>query len=348
MDKPDAATMPECKPCRLRNPHHRRDIPITPAAAGNDAVTKPILPLPVVPPMKRRQFLTATTSAVAATTSSMVVAGLGPFATRTAAADNLSEPVHRVANAASAPQSTAVHPLDTALRIARDTLEHSRKNVRDYTATLVKRETIAGTLGEHEFMTIKFRNRKLSGGKIVTPMSVYLGFLKPSAIKGREVIYVENRNEGNMVAHEGGFKGRFLPTVTLPPTGMLAMRGQRYPVTEIGLENLLLKLIERGGRARKTPDVQCEFRKNARVKDRMCTVIQVTQPTPSPTNEFHIAQIFMDDALGLPIRYAAYDYPTGNAAQGNVIEEYTYLNLAVNVGLTDKDFDQNNASYAFK
>lgn len=288
--------------------------------------------------MKRRQFLTATSSALG-------FAAVPAISAR--ADDRLSEPVHRVANAASAPASNSIHPLDTALQTARDALAMSRKSVNDYTATLIKRETIDGVVGEHNFMSIKVRNRKQAGGKISQPFSVYLEFLKPSTVKGRECLFVENTNDGQIVAHEGGFKGRFLPTMNLPPTGMLAMRGQRYPITEIGLENLLIKLVERGSRARQSPDVQCEFRKNAHVKDRTCTVIQVTQPTHQPGNEFYMAQIFIDDQLGLPIRYVAYDYPRGTAAQGDVIEEYTYLDLAVNVGLTDKDFDRTNPAYKF-
>lgn len=290
--------------------------------------------------MKRRQFLTLA-GTMAASAPSLV----------TWADDaHLVEPVHRVAaNAASLGRSPAhqVHPLDRALDMARQSLEHSRRNVADYTAIMVKRETIDGTLGEHAFMSAKIRNRKMAGDQISQGLSVYLGFLKPSSVKGREVLYVENQNEGNIVAHEGGFKGRFLPTMKLPPTGMLAMRGQRYPITEIGIENMLIKLLERGGRARQTPDVQCEFRKNARVKDRTCTVIQVTQPTQTPTSEFYQAQIFLDDELNLPIRYVAYDYPKRPGQTGQVIEEYTYLNLALNVGLTDDDFDPYNAAYNF-
>lgn len=262
----------------------------------------------------------------------------------------LAEPVHRVASAASVeptPVPTHAHPLDRALQIARDGLEGCRQNINDYTATLVKRERVDGTLGQHEFMEIKIRNRKMSGGRLVQPLSVYINFVKPTTVKGREVIYVENQNEGNIVAHEGGFKGKFLPTVTIPPTGMLAMRGQRYPMTEIGIENLIEKLIERGGRARQQPDVQCEFRKNARVKDRVCTVLQVTSPTKVQGLDFYQAQVFIDDALNVPIRYIAFDWPTRAGAELEVIEEYNYLDLQVNVGLTDKDFDPYNKQYNF-
>ena len=226
-------------------------------------------------------------------------------------------------------------------------LNTCQQGVNDYTALLVKRERIKGVLGGHEFMEIKVRNRKMQNGRIVQPFSVYINFLKPSSTKGREVIYVENENEGNLVAHEGGFKGRFLPTVTIPPTGMLAMRGQRYPMTEVGVENLIEKLIERGTKARQQPDVQCVFRKNARVKDRLCTVLQVTSPTKVEGLDFHQAQVFIDDELDLPVRYIAYDWPSRPGAPLEVIEEYNYLNLKINVGLTAETFNPRNPGYNF-
>ncbi len=289
--------------------------------------------------IERRQFVALLGSLAAAATTRPGFAEETTFV----------EPVHRVANAAASLESTpaAKPPLERALDIARGGLEHSRANVNDYTALMVKRERIGDTLGGHEFMYAKVRNRKIVNGEIVQPLSVYLNFLKPSSVKGREVIYVENQNEGNLIAHEGGFKGKFLPTVTIPPDGMLAMRGQRYPMTEIGVENLIVKLIERGERAARFPDVQCEFRKNARVQDRTCTVLQVTQPTKRPESDFYQAQVFIDDAINIPIRYIAYDWPATADAPLQVIEEYNYLNLKVNVGLTDADFDPNNPDYNF-
>jgi hypothetical protein len=287
--------------------------------------------------IKRRQFVALFGSLAAAASTRAVMAE----------ETKLVEPVHRVANAAASLESRPVHPMDRALDVARNGLKGCRTKVNDYTALLVKRERIDDTLGAHEFMYAKIRNRKVADGRIVQPLSVYLKFLKPTSVKGREVIYVEGQNEGNLIAHEGGFKGRFLPTVTIPPDGMLAMRGQRYPMTEIGIENLIVKLIERGERARQLPDVQCEFRKNARVKDRTCTVLQVTQPTKTPGGEFYQAQVFIDDAINIPIRYIAYDWPDREGEPLKVIEEYNYLNLKVNVGLTDADFDANNPEYDF-
>jgi hypothetical protein len=288
--------------------------------------------------MERRQFVTLMGSLFAARASRCL-------AEKPA---NLSEPVHRVANAASLqPKSESIHPLDRALDIARRGLSRCQENVSDYTAIIVKRERVGGELGVHEYMAAKVRNRKVVNGLVVQPLSVYLNFLKPSSVKGREVIYVEGKNNGNIIAHEGGLKGKFLPTVTIPPDGMLAMRGQRYPMTEIGIENLILKLIERGETARQYDDVNCEFRTNAKVKDRVCTVLQVTQPTKRPELEFYQAQVFIDDAFNVPIRYIAYDWPTVTGAAPQVIEEYNYLDLTLNVGLADQDFDPKNAAYGF-
>lgn len=300
-------------------------------------------------PLPRRTFLGLATGIVSGTFASQA------FAQAPEAPGQWANPVHRVANAAMAVPKQSAMPMDSpgkaALRrgldMARQSLEISRSEVNDYTAILVKRERIGEVTGEHEYMQIKVRNRKVSGGQLIQPFSVYISFLKPSSVKGREVIYVENRNDGKLIAHEGGFKGRFLPTVSLPVDGMLAMRGQRYPMTEIGIENMIIKLIERGEKALMHEDVTCEFRKGAKLKDRVCTVLEVTQPTQRPDAEFYQAQVFMDDQLNMPIRYVAYDWPSRSGAPGDVIEEYNYLNLQVNVGLTDADFDPYSKAYNF-
>ncbi len=261
--------------------------------------------------------------------------------------DNLSEPLMRVAKA-TAPNPTA-HPLDPALDLAREGLATIQATVNDYTCTVVKRERIDGELMDYQYMFVKVRNRKVENNRIVQPFSVYMYFLKPTDVKGRECIYVEGRNDGKLVAHEGGMAGRLLPTVWLRPTSMLAMRNQRYPITELGIENLVDKLIERGEMDRAAGNRGCEvtFSENAKINGRVCTLLQIKNPAPSPALDFHLAQIFVDDELNVPIRYAAYDFPTTPGGKPQVIEEYTYLNIKLNVGLTDKDFDHNNSDYNF-
>ncbi len=264
----------------------------------------------------------------------------------------LVEPIYRVSKAKVDYSATAAqHPLDPALALAYDGLRNIRENVRDYECTMVKRERIGDTVGEREYMFAKIRNEKIANGQVVSPFSVYLYFLKPDPMKGREVIFVRGQNNDKMIAHErrDSFKGKF-GSVWLKPDGTLAMQGNRYPITEIGLETLVVRLIEKGTRDKQngSPD-EClvEFRKNAKINDRVCTMLQVKHPHPRDYYDFHIARIFIDDEYNVPLRYAAYSWPSRPDGGPELIEEYTYLNLKLNAGCTDQDFDYNNTDYSF-
>ncbi len=253
-------------------------------------------------------------------------------------------PPLKIADAKSPGEPAAAHSLDPALTMASKGLEFSQGSVRDYTATLVKRERVEGILQPHEYIYLKVRNPKPQ-----VPFSVYMYFLKPAEAKGREIIYVDGRDGNKMLVHEGGggIKGA-LPNLELDPKGFLAMKGQRYPITEVGVENLMKQLLQRGTRDRAAGTCKVQFRKGAKINGRICTLIQVTHPEKRAPYDFHIAQIFVDDELGMPIRYASYDWPKTAEARPELIEEYTYLNLKINVGLKDIDFDQENPNYAFK
>lgn len=238
-----------------------------------------------------------------------------------------------------------VHPLDSALSIAQNSLQHSRANVDDYTATLVKRLRIDGQLTSHQFISVKVRNRKTSDGRVTTPMSVYLKFMKPASVRGREVIWVERRNRGRLVAHEAGFKN--LVRFNLSPIGGLAMRGQRYPISDIGMENLAVKLIEGAERDRAYGTCDVQVINDARIDNRTCTLVQVVHPVQRPHYDFYRARVFFDEELNLPIRYASWSWPTDKDGEPVLEEEYTYTNVQLNVGLTDRDFDPDNTEYNY-
>ena len=63
--------------------------------------------------------------------------------------------------------------------------------------------------------------------------------------------------------------------------------------------------------------------------------------------EFFLAQIYIDDERMIPIKYASFSWPKAPGGTPVLLEEYTYLDLAFNVGLTDLDFDQKNPAYKF-
>jgi hypothetical protein len=229
------------------------------------------------------------------------------------------------------------HPLMPALRWAHDGVGNVEK-ITDYSATMVKRERIGGKVGEPQHMFIKIRHR---------PFSVYIYFLGPANVKGREVIYVQGRNNGNMLAHATGLQGKMLGSLELAPTGLIAMRGQRYPLTEMGILNLVHRLVEVAEKDIKYGECEVKFFKGAKINNRVCTCIQVLHPVPRRNFLFHLARIFVDDELNVPIRYESYDWPEKPGGPPRLLEEYTYLDLKLNNGFTDADFDPRNPNYKF-
>jgi len=238
----------------------------------------------------------------------------------------------------------ATHPIDPAIAMAKGGRNRCNGEVRDYTATLVRRERVNGQLKDHEYIFAKVRNRLIEDGKIVSPFSVYMYFLKPSTVKGRELIYTEGQNEGKFCVHENGI---VLPSLWLNPEAPIAMKGQRYPMTKFGIQNLVDQMIVRAEKDRLHDECRVQFRKGAKINGRGCTVIQVFHPKRRDHFDYHVAQIFIDDELKLPVRYAAYDWPTKEGARPQLLEEYTYVNIKVNVNLTDLDFDPRNTNYNF-
>jgi hypothetical protein len=70
-------------------------------------------------------------------------------------------------------------------------------------------------------------------------------------------------------------------------------------------------------------------------------------PEHDPRFDFHIAQIFIDEERMIPLRYAAFLWPEKPDDPPPLEEEYTYLNVRLNVGLKDSDFDPDNPAYNF-
>ncbi len=252
-------------------------------------------------------------------------------------ADRTDTPTPNAGPSQMRPGDPSEHPLMPALRWARQGLPAIEK-IQDYTATLIKCERIGNTLGEEQYVALKVRHK---------PFSVYLNFLKPVAIRGQECLYIEGANGGKMWAHGTGIKQKMFGTVSLDPDGNMAMQGQRYPITQIGILNLTRRLIEVASEDVKYGECEVKYFKGATINGRVCTCTQVMHPVPRKNFLFNVARIFVDDALNVPVRYEAYDWPKVAGGQPELIEAYTYLNLRLNVGLTDADFDVYNQAYGF-
>lgn len=240
------------------------------------------------------------------------------------------------------------HPLMPILRYASARYEQLNREVKDYTCTLVKHERVEGRLRENETMAMKVRHEQRDrDGRVTVPFSVYMRFLGPEAVRDREVVYVRGQNDGKIIVRRGGPRFNYI-TTSVDPSGELALQHNRYPITEVGIQNLVKRLIEVGSEDLQYGECEVRYYENARVNGRKCTVMEITHPVRREYFTYHIARIFVDDELQLPIRYAAYEWPEVEDESPPLLEEYTYFDVKLNVGLTDLDFDYRNPDYKFR
>lgn len=227
----------------------------------------------------------------------------------------------------------AARPLAPALQIARG-CQTALEQVRDYEASFQKRELIGGKLLVQD-MRIKCREQ---------PFSVYLRY--GGAYEGREVIYVAGANGGNLLVHEAGIKS-LAGTLTLPPDSPRVMQENRYPVTMIGLANLVAQLIKQWESEIEFTDMDVKYFPAARLGDRDMQVVQSSHPRPRANVKFQTTRLYVDKQTNFPVRVEQFGFPQRPGEPQPLIEEYTYTNIRVNVGLKDVDFDVKNPQYAF-
>jgi len=263
--------------------------------------------------------------------------------------------------------SDAKHPLDPLMKIAKDSLQEIETNIRDYTTTMISHVVADDELQPEKHLFCKIRHANQRDGETATAFSVYTKFLKPVSNAGQEAIWVDGQNEGKLIAHPSGMLN--VKRFYLDPDGDLAMEGNRYPIRDIGVRNLVVKMLEFGERDRQHDECEVRLTRQVKFNDRTCSLITVTHPIPRPHFDFHIAKIYIDDHWNIPIGYEGYLWPdeaqiektqtdedkaaeqTANekdtAPEPPLLEKYYYTDLQLNVGLTDADFDPGNESYNY-
>ncbi|MBC8356278.1 MAG: DUF1571 domain-containing protein [Planctomycetes bacterium] len=259
-------------------------------------------------------------------------------------AASLERPMLRSAliDAAKLPEKWETHPLARALFFATERHAFIDQQVRDFSCILAKRERINGRLREYEYLRTNVRRERQTADRTV-PFSVYAEFLAPKKFQGRKVLYVEGRNDNRMLVRNGGLRFSHV-VVNISPTSDAATRESRYPITELGLSNMVRRLIDQAQNdivadpAAQNTDVT--FFRNAEIDGRLCTHIRVTHPNEDPAFTFHQANIYVDDELHVPLRVESYTWPKGTSETPVLLEEYTYMRLKLNVGLTDRDFSE--------
>lgn len=238
----------------------------------------------------------------------------------------------------------AEHPFDPLLEIADKSIKFIDENIVDYRARLTSQVRFAGEIQPEKQLEVKIRHANESGGSEV-PFSVHTKFIFPKKDAGQEAIWVEGGNDGKLVAHTTGLLN--IKRFYLDPIGPIAMKGNRYPVWDIGFRNLIVKMAEIGRSDRKHGECQVTVQRQVTINGCVCTRFEAIHPHQREHFQFHIARIYIDDARNIPVAYEGYGWPENPTDEPPLIEKYYYTQIKLNLGLKDVDFSCENTDYGY-
>jgi hypothetical protein len=227
-------------------------------------------------------------------------------------------------------RATGPGPLESPLQLIAQARQ-SYQGIRDYACLFIKREQLRGQLQPENLIDMRVRTQ---------PFSVYLHWLKPVPTTGQEVCYVAGRNNGMMRVHSSGVLGT-VGFINMDPRDPRALETSRHSITEAGIGNL----IERYGQAWELE--RTLNRTQVRIQEyeynrRRCTRVEtVHADSANKQIPFYRSVVYFDKENHLPIRVENYDWPRSGldpAGAGGLVESYSYVNLRLNVGLSDAVF----------
>jgi hypothetical protein len=242
-------------------------------------------------------------------------------------------PVSHALQSADDPNSQILKEHFARLKAGRERFSH----IPGYTATLAKQERIA--------FGIKVRHQ---------PFSVFMRWQSGDEA-GKEVLYVDGKDDGGLLVHLGGLKGRILPALKIDPFGSLALQHSRYPITKLGILALTDTLIERRElEMRSKIRVRVEQKPDADCDGRHCSIYVFEDADRAQSPLYRKSVQYIDRQWNVPLRVANYTWPEpGQHLEGSALDEatlieyYMYSDVVADARLTDGDFDRANAEYHF-
>ena len=205
------------------------------------------------------------------------------------------------------------------------------KEIKDYTAVFSKTEMVKGKLIKQE-MQMKFRAK---------PFSVYFLY-HGGSVDGRQAIYVDGRYDNKLIVKEANGIGSYVPGgVHLRLSDPRVVAENRYPVTHVGIHNLLETTIHDWEKESKVAgdEVDVQFFPHAKLKELPCQAVQVIHLKKLGDLKYHMNRVYFDKETRLPVRAERYGWPARDGEKPPLLEEYRYTNLKTNVNLTDADFE---------
>ena len=207
--------------------------------------------------------------------------------------------------------------------------EDAYGRVTGYTAIFHKQQRVKGKLLQEETILIKFRR----------PFSLYMRWIA-APYKGSELLYVEGWNGNRARAHRGGLT-RFI-TRNLDPKNPRLMAGNLRPLTDTGIGYLVKTVAVNVRKASKAGELSFFARGEEMVYGRKTQILEAVFPKDKVKGyDAYRVIVNQDIKSKILVRIQIYDW------DDQLFEKYGYEDLKLDAGLTDADFDPENAGYHF-
>jgi hypothetical protein len=210
-----------------------------------------------------------------------------------------------------------------------EAMQRAYAQIDNYSATFLTQERINQELRPQQWVAIKFKK----------PFQVYLRWVK-GRHEGRQALYPAGADGREVLVRlplpVGGF------TVGLDPLSPRARKGNRHPITDVGIGRLVDFVTESVQRGIVRGEVTIEEAGRRTTFERPSQRYVLHFPDhPAKGYYCMTAVVEVDHDYRLPIYAEIFDW------DGQLVERYGYRDLRLNPGLTDEDFNPKNPDYGF-
>ncbi|MCH2203393.1 MAG: DUF1571 domain-containing protein [Fuerstiella sp.] len=212
-----------------------------------------------------------------------------------------------------------------------------------YSAVFHKQERLGGDLSEVQTIDLKIRQKK--------PFAVYMKWRNGD--RGRQLLYSDEYEDGDMVVKLGGFKGRILPGLKLNPEGSRAKENARHSVTKAGIRMMAEKMIAHRKRdLAQGTGMKCTRLPNREFDHQDCFCFLYEYESPEISKDYRKSIILIESTHHIPVMARNYTW----AAEANdlspeeldvrtLIENYSYTNIDFSKTLASVEFSRENPRY---
>lgn len=208
-------------------------------------------------------------------------------------------------------------------------MEATYAKVGSYTARFIREERVNDVLRPREEALLKFQR----------PGRIYLRWIAGPP-RGREILFVEGRDDGKVLVHEPSGWARFF-TAVIAPDSSRVLKESRHPITDVGLGPLIALIAGNARRAVKRGELSVVDRDHAGPAGSERRLELVFPRDPGAGYYAHRALVSVDQATDLPVAIRIFE------ADDRLVAFYAYRNLTLNVKLTALDFEPTNPAYGF-